>query len=239
MKRLSFVANKTIVITGCSSGIGQHLAYSLSKKFNIIGIDKSSSKSQYLDDFYQADLSDAFKAEKTFNKIPNIDIAINCAGVSGIRESIDDLTVDDVLDVYNQNTISMFNSLKQQISIMKKNKTHGKIINLSSILASIGIEKSFTYAASKAGILSLTKVAAVENRKYNILINSISPATIDTPLVRELNKNNSKDYTIIYPVGHIGALEDVGSVVKMLINNNFMTGNDIRLDGGLTQLFEI
>jgi NAD(P)-dependent dehydrogenase (short-subunit alcohol dehydrogenase family) len=206
--------------------------------FTVIGIDINDTKIPNIHRFYKLDCSNQDEIKSVFNEIKSIDIAINCAGIGGVRKNILELTPTDILDVINSNFISMFMCNKEQIKIMRK-QNKGKIINFSSILAHIGVQESLTYSASKAAIHILTKVAAAENKQYGIQINSISPATINTPLVKKINLNNKKKYEEIYPIGHMGQIDDIVSVVNMLINNNFMTGNDIILDGGLTNIFNM
>lgn len=95
------------------------------------------------------------------------------------------------------------------------------------------------YGAAKASIINITKVTAIENASNNIQINSISPANIDTPMIRKKYNGELKDYSNVYYTKNCGTVMDVYSVVKMLENNSFMTGSDIKLDGGITDLFQI
>ncbi len=226
-------------MTGCASGIGRNIVHRLTHcKYSVIGLDMNHTEIPDMDGFYKVDCSNEQEVINTFKEIGTIDIAINCAGIAGVREDIMHLGKDDLSCIIEKNFLSMFLCNKEEIKIMRLRRA-GKIINIASILAHIGVKNALPYAASKAAIVALTKTAAAENKDYGIHINSISPATINTPLIEALNKRKAKNYADIYPIGHEGSVDDVFSVVQMLIENNFMTGNDIVLDGGLTSVFDI
>ena len=229
-----------VIVTGCASGIGQHIAQFLTEHhYDVIGIDINTNTIPSLYQFHKVDCACSEAVKKLFKTFDHIDIAINCAGIACVRKDITELTDNDLLAAFQVNFISAFNCVKEEIKLMRQQKK-GKIINLASIVGLIGSKHALAYASTKAGMIVLTKIAAAENSEYDIQINSISPAGIDTPLVRGKNKGApAKDYRRIYPVGHIGHTSDVVSVVEMLIKNNFMTGNDIKVDGGLTEVFEL
>ncbi len=230
---------KNILVTGCASGIGHHIALSLIKQgHNVIGLDINEIEIPNLSSFYKTDCSQEREVQAVFANFGRLDVAINCAGISGIRKEVIDLHPKEILNAFDTNFLGTFFCMQQELVMMRKVK-QGKIINIASILGHIGVQKALSYAASKAAIIALTKTAAAENADYNIQINSISPATINTPLVRKLNQENPKNYAQIYPIGHCGNVSDVQGIVNMLIHNNFMTGSDIKLDGGLTDTFSI
>lgn len=94
------------------------------------------------------------------------------------------------------------------------------------------------YSSAKAAIVNLTKVCAVENAP-RILINAISPATIDTPMIRRKYNEQLPDYTAAYLTESCGSTHDVWTAVKFLIDNNFMTGSDLVMDGGYSSAFAL
>ncbi|MBX9702946.1 MAG: SDR family oxidoreductase [Rickettsiales bacterium] len=230
---------KIAIVTGASSGIGHHVCDFLAKEnYYIHGIDIVTPASQNCHNFQKLDCANYKKVQRFFKTLKKVDVAVNCAGILCVRKNILELDENDLLEAFYSNFLSTFNMVKEEIQIMRKVKG-GKIINISSILGHIGVKNSITYAASKASIVALTRTAAAENVEHGIHINSISPASINTPLIANKNKNNPKDYSKIYPIGHQGTTSDVVSVVQMLINNNFMTGSDIVLDGGLCNIFNL
>lgn len=119
---------------------------------------------------------------------------------------------------------------------MRKNDTIGKIINIASSTAGLGAKNMAAYSCAKAAIINLTKVCAVENAP-GILVNSISPASIDTPMIRKKYQGGLPDYHNTYLTGHCGTVSDVFSVINMLIENDFITGQDIVIDGGYSSAF--
>jgi len=94
------------------------------------------------------------------------------------------------------------------------------------------------YSSAKAAIVNLTKVCAVENAP-KILVNSISPATIDTPMIRGKYAGRLPDYGEAYLTGNCGTVSDVWAAMNFILNNNFMTGSDIVMDGGYSASFSL
>lgn len=230
---------KTALVTGCSSGIGHFISQELSNNgIKIIGLDYHNITTDYNFDFHLVDLTSEESVCSVFDRIGNIDYAINCAGISATRKKLIEFSSEEIANEWKFNFLATFNPLKYEILNMRK-KNHGKIINISSITAHVGMENFSAYSSAKSSIYILTKVAAIENKSFGIHINSISPATIDTPMIRKKYNGKLKDYSNIYPVGKCGHPKDVYLAVNMLIENEFITGHDIRLDGGLTDLCTI
>ncbi len=230
---------KYILVTGSSSGIGHYIAkqYASSpKEYSVIGIDMNDIDIPNCL-FFKCDLRNELEANKIFEQIQKIDVAINCAGVSSTRKGLVDFTQTEIVEAWKENFIPTFNAVKNEIQLMRPHG--GKIINIASITAQIGMKNFLAYSSAKAAIINMTKVAAIEHADDKIQINAISPATIDTPMIRKKFNGQLKDYSNVYYTKNCGSVADVFSVVKMLEANNFMTGNNITLDGGLTQLREI
>ncbi|WP_180558390.1 SDR family NAD(P)-dependent oxidoreductase [Arsenophonus endosymbiont of Apis mellifera] len=229
---------KTVIITGHASGIGNHTIRRLhSENYKLIGIDINIDKS--LDKSItqiSCDLCNTKELDIIFKNIKCIDIAINCAGVSGIRKSISDLTYNEFLFSFNKIFMPTFNAMQQEIKIMNKNKKISKIINIASSTASMGAKNMVAYSSAKAAIINLTKVSSVEHAP-KILINSISPASIDTPMLRKKYKGKLPDFTNMYLTETCGSVSDVYSVINMFIFNDFITGQDIIIDGGYSTSF--
>jgi NAD(P)-dependent dehydrogenase (short-subunit alcohol dehydrogenase family) len=231
---------KFILVTGASSGIGQYIAhkYASSENYAVFAIDIIPSDNRQNFTFFKADLKEESPLAEIFSKIPRIDLAINCAGVSGVRKELSEFSALEITNCWQDNFLPAFNSLKNEITIMKRSGG-GKIINIASITGHIGMKNFLAYSTAKASIINMTKVAAIEQAANNIKINSISPATIDTPMIRKKYNGGLKDYSDIYYTRNCGTVSDIYYIVKMLEENNFMTGNDIKIDGGLTDLFRI
>lgn len=231
---------KNVVVTGSASGIGHYIAkqYALNKNYRVFCFDINKIEGIKETTSIEVDLKIEKQVEKTFSEIERIDIAINCAGVSSLRKEVLSFSQTEIVEAWSDNFLPAFNAMKNEIIIMKK-QNYGKIINIASITGHIGMKNFLAYSSAKASIINMTKVAAIEHAKNNIQINSISPASIDTPMIRKKYNGSLRDYSNVYYTNDCGHVADVYSAVKMLENNEFMTGSDIKLDGGLTNLFEI
>lgn len=173
----------------------------------------------------------------TFGKLS---ILVNNAGVSGrtariLSEECDEENFDTVMDI---NLKSVFLFSKAAASQMKKDRTQGKIINISSVGALIGESGSVAYSASKAGVLSLTRTMANEFAQYGITVNAVCPGYIITPLNEDFFSNREVYEKIAKKTsfGRLGTIEEVaGPVLAMASDSfNYMTGTYILLDGGQT-----
>lgn len=232
--------SKYVVITGHASGIGHYAANQFHKNgFNVIGVDNCISEN--LDKSIRqvrCDLSNWEDAINAFKEIERIDLAINCAGVPGVRKEMTDITTKEILQSYKDIFLPAFNACKLEVMSMRKNSSVSKIINIASSTAAVGGKSMVAYSSSKAAIVNLTKVCAVENAP-KILVNSISPATIDTPMIRKKYSGNLPDYSQAYLTGGCGTVQDVWSAICFLVENNFMTGSDVVMDGGYSASFSL
>lgn len=233
-----------ILITGHASGIGNHLARRFHELgYSIIGIDLNTENGLPAEIIQkQCDLSDEAAVVNMFGTLPVFDYAVNCAGVSGVRKEISQLTTNDVMHSWEKIFLPCFLSVREELSIMRRqseiDKKIRKIINVSSFTALYGCKNMLAYSASKAAIINLTKVAAAENSP-KLLINSVSPATINTPMIRKKYNGNLPDYSKTYLTGGCGSTEDVFSAVEMFMKNSFITGYDLILDGGFSSDFSL
>lgn len=231
--------NKTALITGASSGIGHFTALKFYEQgYHVIALDRDYSELPNKIEFIKIDLTIEENVIQLFDSIEKIDIAVNCAGVPCERKPLIDFTQTEISQQWSDNFLATFNPLTQEIHNMRKNGG-GKIINISSITALRGLKLMAAYSIGKASITALTRVAAIENATHNIQVNSISPATIDTPMIRKKYDGQKRDYSGVYYTGDCGHPKDVFGAISMFIENNFLTGHDLRLDGGLTDLCQI
>lgn len=231
---------KVVLITGSSSGIGNYLLeqYVALEKYKVIGIDRKGCINIHNGQFFTVDLRDEQNVLHIFAQIPHIDLAINCAGVLATRKELLEFNQSEITNNWQDNFLPTFNAMINEIKIMQ-HQQGGKIINIASILGHIGIKHAAAYSIAKSSIISMTKVAAIEYAKNNIKINSISPATIDTPMLRKKYNGTLPKYDNVYYTNDCGHMSDVYHAVTMLENNEFMTGTDIKIDGGLTDLFKL
>ncbi|CAH0535903.1 SDR family NAD(P)-dependent oxidoreductase [Vibrio marisflavi] len=230
------------IVTGSASGIGKHTAMRLIELgYEVYALDREENAELENLQCKQrvVDLMNSISTEAIFNEIGDFDIAVNCAGVSSVRQRFDQFELDGYMDAFNMNFHPFFNAIQSELKLCKSAEhKKRKVINIASITGHYGSTNMAAYSAAKAAIINLTKVIAVEH-SAELIVNSISPATIDTPMIRRKYQGELPDYSNSYQTGNCGTVEDVFSVVQMLINNNFMTGQDIKLDGGYSSEFSL
>jgi NAD(P)-dependent dehydrogenase (short-subunit alcohol dehydrogenase family) len=177
---------KHVLITGAASGIGNYIAnqYILQSDYIVFCIDINNCTNIKNSLFFNADLRDENVVRDVFSKISRIDLAINCAGIPSTRKKLLEFSQLEIVNCWQDNFLPAFNSVKAEIAIMRQ-QSKGKIINIASIAGHIGMKNFLAYSTAKAAIINMTKVAAIENNDKNIRVNSISPATIDTPMIRK------------------------------------------------------
>lgn len=238
---------KVILITGASRGIGRALAYGLAQDdSNIIiaNYNKSEDKVNELKDelvsngknieIYKADVSKRNEVEDmvsfVINKYGKIDVLINNAGISFVK-MFTDVSDEDWNHVINTNLYSVFVTSQEVAKNMISRKS-GVIINISSIFGVIGASCESIYSVTKAGIDAMTKSLAKEFSYSNIRVNSIAPGLIDTEMNNDLSEDDIKALEEEIPLGRMGRPEELVSTVKMLIENTYITGQVIEINGG-------
>ncbi len=237
--------NKTAIISGGAQGIGKAITEKLIEDgfFAVIADINLENEKALLDElgggnflFVKCDISNQDDVESLFSRVKSereiIDAVVNNAGV--IRDNViwkmpkEDM--DKVVDVNLKGTWMM---CKEAAKIMREQKS-GRIVNISS-RAWLGNNRGQSnYTASKAGIVGLTRVLALELGKYNVNVNAVAPGLIDTPLTRNLPEKVLQDLIDAQPTKKIGKPKDIANVVSFLLSNesDFITGQIIHVDGG-------
>jgi gluconate 5-dehydrogenase len=242
---------KVALVIGAAGGIGAAIAEALAEHgAEILAIDRdldntiklveNLGKNGYQATAYPLDISDigainqmvAF-AKKTFKRI---DILVNSAGIN-IRKAVIDITEEDWDPVININLKSIMFCC-QAVAKEMIHQQSGKIINIASISSLLGHPDRCAYASSKGGLIQMTKVMATEWAPYNICVNAISPAAVDTPFITKLKSNqkrlNREKERI--PLGRIATPEDMMAPAVFLASkgSDFITGHNLIVDGGRT-----
>jgi 3-oxoacyl-[acyl-carrier protein] reductase len=162
----------------------------------------------------------------------SVDVLVNNAGVYQ-RTSLDDLSLEGWRRTLDVNLTGTFNCIKAVVPHMKR-MGWGRIINISSQIAVRGTDHGADYAAAKAGLLGLTKAAALELAKFGITVNAVAPGTIDTDIIAHYTEEDRKRRSERIPLGRIGRPEDVAAVVSFLASDDssYVTGATIHVNGG-------
>lgn len=238
--------NKVVIVTGSSRGIGRGIAEYLARNgfLVIANYNKSEKEAEELKqiladdnifiDIYKADVSKREEVKKlvqyTFEKYGKIDVVINNAGIDQIKMFLD-ITDDDWDLMIKTNLNSVFYMCQEALPYMI-NRKEGSIINISSIWGLKGASCESAYSVTKAGIDALTKSLAKEVGPSNIRVNSIAPGIIDTDMNKFLSEDEKKEIIEEIPLQRIGKVEDVAKCAKWLIEEEYITGQIIQLDGG-------
>ena len=175
-------------------------------------------------------------ATNTIDKWGRIDILVNNAGIA--RDNIImRMKEDDWDSVMNINLKGCFNGIKSVARPMIKNKT-GRIINITSVIGQIGNAGQSNYAASKAGIMGLTKSMAKELGSRNITVNAVAPGYITTDMTNELNDEVKEKMKSSIPLGRLGTPDDVANLVCFLASDEagYITGQTFNVDGGMVMI---
>ena len=240
---------KVALITGGSRGIGRSIGIRLAKDGIHVVINYRNNRT-YADEVVaeveaqggkaiaiQADVSIELEVKKMVDNVQNllgsIDILINNAGIrkDQLIVRMTEANWDSVLDT---NLKGAFLCSKAVLPKMMKNR-YGRIINISSIVGLSGNPGQVNYAASKAGIIGLTKTIAREVASRNITSNAIAPGYIDTDMVKELANDLRERIQSMIPLGRLGTPYDIAGMVAFLCGeeDTYITGQVIGIDGGL------
>lgn len=241
---------KKAIITGGGSGIGRSTALLFAKEGAMVAISdinqENGEETVHLIKkeggnafFHQTDVSVADQVmllvEQTVASFGGLDILFNNAGIGNSEVKGIDLSEDEWDRVIDVNLKSVFLGIKYAVPELKKSNG-GAIINTSSLLGLKGQKYMAAYNASKAGVILLTKNAALEYGKDNIRVNAIAPGVIDTNIINGW-KNNERKWPIISranALGRIGTPEEVANAVLFLASDeaSFITGATLSVDGG-------
>lgn len=243
------LSNKVAVVTGGSRGIGKAIALELAREGAIVVVNYNGSEEKakaVLDEIqvlggrgmiYQCNVSDFASCEKFFKEIleiyGKIDILVNNAGITrdGLIMRMSEEDYDMVMDTNLKGT---FQCMRFVNRIMLKQKS-GRIINISSVSGVLGNAGQANYAASKAGIIGLTKSVAREVASRGITVNAIAPGFIETEMTGVLHEKTKEMAVKQIPLGKFGRVEDIANMVVYLASDKsaYITGQVIHIDGGM------
>tara|TARA_Y100000591_G_scaffold329058_1_gene356870 strand:- start:689 stop:1426 length:738 start_codon:yes stop_codon:yes gene_type:complete len=237
--------DKKALITGASGGIGKELAkvlveYDAEVCISGRNVEELNELKESLGDkchIVPCDLSNKNEISELVSKseevLGQIDILVNNAGITKDNIFLR-MSEQEWEDVLNINLNSTFNILKLITKGMVKRK-YGRIINISSIVGATGGAGQVNYAASKAGLIGLTKSLSQELATRNITVNCIAPGFIETPMTEKLDDNRKDIIISSIPANRIGTPKDLSSAVIFLASqeSSYITGQTIHINGGL------
>ena len=228
----------TAIVTGASSGIGLGIAQALLERgWNVVGTSRTITQSKDLKPTPQLVLVDGEASKKAtavavvdaaLKQFGRIDLLVNNAGIF-VPKAFTDYTEDDFNRVMSTNVASYFYMTQQVIPTMKKQRA-GHVVNISAVAADQPSAGMLLAVLSKSTMPAVSKGLAIEYAADNIRFNTVSPAAVNTPM--HANEDHA-ELAKFHPLGRIGEISDVVDAVLYLQGATFVTGENIRVDGGV------
>jgi 3-oxoacyl-[acyl-carrier protein] reductase len=248
MDPLLDLTGKVALVTGSSRGIGAAIARALGRNgarcvVNYVadpdGRNEADARAVAADlkdpILLQCDVGNDAQVvammQQVQSQLGGLDILVNNAGILRDR-SLKKITSDEWESVLRVNLTGVFNCIRHAQPILRAD---GRIVNLSSLAAQMGFFGQSNYAASKAGVLGLTRVAARELAKLRITVNAIAPGVIDTDMMRGVPEEIRQQYLQQIPLARMGTVDDIANTVLFLVSPaaSYITGQVIHVNGGL------
>lgn len=241
--------DKTALVTGASRGIGRAIALALAANGANVAVNYSSSESSALEvaelirknggkaEVFKARVNVESEVDEMFSAVEKslgvVDILVNNAGITkdNLLMRMKTEEWDSVVDVNMKGT---FLCTRRAVRGMMKNR-YGKIINISSVVGFTGNAGQFNYSATKAGVIGMTKTAALEFSSRGIRVNAVAPGFIETDMTASLPEDVKKAYMEKIPLKSLGKPEDIANAVVYLASplSDYMTGQTLHLNGGM------
>lgn len=252
MKHHFLLTEKVALVTGATGGLGKAISIGLAEAgANIIAVGRNKIVlEEVIKDIrnlgkrtlgISADIINVNDVQemvkRSMAEFGQIDVLVNCAGISGPMKLFKDYGESEWSDIFKTNLNGTLLCTKYVGEAMIKRKK-GKVINIASVLGTIGTYFTAPYSITKAGIIQFTKSIALEWSRFNILVNSISPGMFETEMVKDIIGNPKAREVIIQgtPLRKIGKPEDIVGLVIFLASeaSNHITGENISIDGGFS-----
>jgi 3-oxoacyl-[acyl-carrier protein] reductase len=243
------LSGKVALVTGASRGIGKAIALAYAEAGADVIVNYAGSQAAAEEVSAQiialGRRSQAIKAnvgstaeveemvQSVISQFGKIDILVNNAGIT--RDNLlMRMKEEDFDEVININLKGVFNCIKAVTRPMMKERA-GKIINISSVVASLGNAGQANYVAAKAGVIGLTKTTARELASRGIQVNAIAPGFIETDMTDKLNDEMKSNLLRQIPLGRFGQADEIAQLALYLASDasNYMTGQVLHLDGGM------
>ena len=242
------LSGKTAIVTGGGQGLGAATCQMLSKAganvmvnyfndsagINRKGAEQTVAKLGNRAKAVEADVQNVEQVrkmvEKTVSHFGSLDIVINNAGIMRDR-TLKKMSHEEWNSTINTNLTGVFNVCKESID---KLSDGGRIVNLSSVAASVGFFGTCNYSAAKAGIVGFTRVLCRELAKRKITVNAVAPGIIDAGMGSAMPEKVKAELIKFVPLGRFGEAEEVASVILFLCSDlaSYITGQVIGINGG-------
>lgn len=243
------LTDKVAIVTGASRGIGRQIAMTLAQEGAYVIVNYNGSKEAAeavvetitaaggQAETWQCSVADFAAVEEMiksiYKKYGHIDILVNNAGITkdGLLMGMSEEDFDQVIDVNLKGTFNMMRFVSRQMLRQRS----GRMISMASVVGIAGNAGQANYAASKAGIIGMTKSAARELASRGVTVNAVAPGFIETEMTAVLSEEVKKASAAQIPLGHFGRPEDIAKAVAFLASDDaaYITGQIIQVDGGM------
>lgn len=231
------LVGKVALITGGSSGIGRAIALRFREAgAEVLVVDRSPAPDDFAlipaDVSVEGEVAAAFDA--AVDRFGKLDIAVNNAGIQPLGVGFDAVTGDLLARTFGVNVNGVAFGIKHAARVLVNG---GRVINTASFVGMIGTPGGAAYSTSKAAVIHLTRLGAIELAPRRITVNAISPGTIRTPAVTDIPDNPEIPFMERRtPLGRLGEPDEVASLAQFLASDEaaYITGQNIAIDGGLT-----
>lgn len=240
---------RTAVVTGAASGIGAATVRLLAERgarvvaadrnpdgLDALALDATNIITIVVDVTRPEQV--AGMVQRAVDGVGQLDIAVNCAGVNagerGVR--LHQLSDEAWTTTLGVNLDGVFFCMRAELDAMCRGRRGGSIVNVASVMATVGTDGAAAYVASKHGVPGLTRAAALEYAADGIRVNAVTPGFVDTPMISERTRARLPDVRAAHPLGRIATPEEVAEVIAFLASDgsSFVTGAAYTVDGGFT-----
>ncbi|MDN2568304.1 3-oxoacyl-ACP reductase FabG [Aquibium sp. A9E412] len=243
--------DKVAVVTGAGSGIGVAIAHELAARGALVvtadlderaaaAVSKAIANKGGRAKPFAVDVSDADAVARMVDFAVQtgggLHLAVNNAGIGGPSAPLGEYPLDGWRQVIDVNLNGVFYGLRHQIPAMLESGG-GAIVNMASILGSVGFANAGAYVAAKHAVVGMTKTAAMEYGDKGVRINAVGPGFVDTPLLsKNLDAETIGQLAALHPIGRIGRPEEVSALTCFLLSDraSFITGSYHLVDGAYT-----
>lgn len=252
------LADKTAIVTGAGSGIGKAIAREFARQGARVAVldvaeDEGQETVREIEDtggeaaFWRCDVGDGADVRRVFDaaveRFGALDVLVNNAGIAHVG-NVEETSEEDFDRIYRVNVKGVYHGLKEGVRLMKGRG--GAILNMASVVSTVGIPDRFAYSMSKGAVLTMTLSVACDYLKEHIRCNCLSPARVHTPFVDGFLRANYPNrqeemferLSQTQPIGRMGRPEEIAALAAFLASDEaaFITGSNVPIDGGFITL---